>query len=324
MKIIACLKQIKRLAITPDNTTKKGVEYIDRFQRHSFKGNSGICERQYEAIITRNYHTVEKGLSYVNYRAGFGKRNIEALLSSMENYIKDGYDPNRFFFQTAISTLEAYIKENRKYDYYDEQLEQRLAQFDISGNEKGGALYFEPKTKEQLLNLKYDDFILSRHSIRHFAADDVDVKDIISALELAQHTPSACNRQGWRTIIVSNKDVIREVLKNQNGNEGFGHEFNKLLIITADLCCFNFDREIHQAFIDGGMYAQSVLNALHFEGLGSVPLSASLSKEQEDNVREILNLKESEMLIMFIGTGKYPDECKTTMSARTKAVIEIV
>ena len=100
--------------------------------------------------------------------------------------------------------------------------------------------------------------------------------------------------------------------------------YSKLLIITADLCCFNFDREIHQAFIDGGMYAQSVLNALHFEGLGSVPLSASLSKEQEDNVREILNLKESEMLIMFIGTGKYPDECKTTMSARTKAVIEIV
>ena len=118
--------------------------------------------------------------------------------------------------------------------------------------------------------------------------------------------------------MISNKEIMQKVLNNQNGNEGFGNEFDKLILIVSDLRYFNRDRELFQAYIDGGMYAQSVLNSLHFQHIATVPLSASLSMKQEENIRKLLKLNGSEVLVMFIGIGNYPDECLTTMSTRRK------
>ena len=67
------------------------------------------------------------------------------------------------------------------------------------------------------------------------------------------------------------------------------------------------------------MYAQSIINALHYYHIASVPLSASLKKNQEENIRRILALDDAEVLIMFIGIGNYPDDCKTTRSERHEA-----
>lgn len=115
-----------------------------------------------------------------------------------------------------------------------------------------------------------------------------------------------------------------DVLKNQNGNRGFGHEIDKLLLVTVDLRFFNRDREIFQAYIDGGMYAMSLINSLHYECIGTIPLSGSLTQNQDTNVRKILNLDEAEIIIIFIGVGNYPEKCQTTKSIRHKPVIEII
>ena len=71
-------------------------------------------------------------------------------------------------------------------------------------------------------------------------------------------------------------------------------------------------------FLAGFKYSQSVLNSLHFQHIATVPLSASLSMKQEENIRKLLKLNGSEVLVMFIGIGNYPDECLTTMSTRRK------
>ena len=142
---------------------------------------------------------------------------------------------------------------------------------------------------------------------------------------LAQHTPSACNRQGWKCIVIKDKEKIREVLNNQNGNTGFGDEINKLLVVVSDLNYFSKGRELHQAFIDGGMYAMNVIHALHYYGVGTIPLSAALNNEQERNVRRLLEMKENEILIMFIGCGNYPDEkIMTTRSSRREPNIKLI
>lgn len=188
----------------------------------------------------------------------------------------------------------------------------------------GGVFEFYPSSEKELKKMNYEEFIKNRHSIRHFLKSDIDEEVLKKALDLAQFTPSACNRQGWKTIVISNKNVIKRVLENQNGNEGFGHEFNKLLLVLGDLRYYNNDRELYQVYIDSGMYAQSILNSLHYYHIGSVPLSASLTSEQEKNVRKILQLNDAEILIMFIGIGNYPDKCITTLSTRRKANIKIV
>lgn len=297
----------------------KNREYIRRYKKYSFDGDICIDEKQYEAVITRWYHTIEKGLAYNDFRAGFGEKNLDALLTAMENYLADGYSDTAFFYRTALSTLKAYQEKNKKYNYINEELNQRIGKLPGTPNDAGGVITDVLISKEEVQGLNYAAFVLSRHSMRHFSDEKIDIGQMNRVMDLAQHTPSACNRQGWQARIILKQNLIENVLKYQNGNQGFGNEFKGLILVTGDLRCFNKDRELYQVYIDGGMYCQSILNALHFENIASVPLSASLTSNQEKMIRKILSINDSEVLLMFIGIGRYPQIGLTTRSERKEA-----
>ena len=322
MKISTYVNGIKRkfTGQTPWTSLKT---YYKNFQKYSFIDCHCETPEQYEASITRLYHTIEKGLSYENYRAGFGASNVESLIVSLEQYSSKGYDTDKFFYKTALSCLEAYLLENKKYGYEDTVIENRINSLYGTANNAGGIRFVEKPSAPEKLN--YKELVMQRHSIRHFSEIPIDIEKVKAAIELAQFTPSACNRQGWKTRIVSDKKILRAILANQNGNRGFGQEFDKLLIITADLRAQQKDREIFQAFIDGGMYAEGVVNSLYYYGIGSVPLSAALTPKQEKNIREVTRIDDAEVLILFVGIGNYPtDSFKTTKSERRDASIEII
>lgn len=295
--------------------------YRNKFFAYSFDTNASRNEVQYEANITRWYHTIEKGLSYEKYRPGFGKENISILIKQLEEYSKK-YDTSKFFYQTALSTLKEYIRKNKEYGYEDKELEKRIASLPGEANEFGGTIKFIlPDTKK----LNFEELVKTRHSVRHFSDKPLDVEDVKEAIALAQYTPSACNRQGWKSYIVQDKKKIEELLKYQNGNIGFGQEFDMLLLVTGDLRAFNRSREVFQVFIDGGMYAMRVLDSLYYKGIAACPLSASLTSEQEKHARSILNLDDAEVFILYIGIGNYPEgENQTTRSERHEPYTEIV
>ena len=306
-----------------DSTKKQIKKYVKRFNNYSFVDCQCVYPEQYEASIIRLYHTIEKGLSYEEYRPGFGKNNIEKLVSSLEQYSFNGFDTSKFFYQTALSCLYEYVHKNKKYGYEDPSLNMRIKSLPSKPNDFGGTiLVSKPQHVE---TLSFEQILLNRHSIRHFSNFPVDVSIIQDAVKLAQHTPSACNRQGWKTRIISNKEKIKQILANQNGNAGFGQEFDKLLVVTADLRMQQKNREVFQAFIDGGMYAENVLNCLYYKGVGAVPLSASLTYTQEKNVRSVIGVDDAEVFIMFIGVGNYPDgEFLTTRSERKPIDVEVI
>ena len=226
--------------------------------------------------------------------------------------------------QTDAPGLNEYAKKNEKYGFENKEVSKRISALPGVANDAGGVIKFIPLSEEELGKANYKELVETRHSIRHFSDKPVELERVEDAVKLAQYTPSACNRQGWKTYIVKDKAVLREVLKNQNGNRGFGQEFDKLLVVVGDLRYFNRDREVFQVYIDGGMYAMRVLDSLYYERIASVPLSASLTKEQEENVRKLLKLDPAEVLIMFIGIGNYPDECQTTRSERKPAEYTVI
>ncbi len=319
MRIKFYYNELKRKYFPNIEIKKKQNDYYRRFLKYSFLGTKCRDERQYEAVITRWYHTIEKGLAYTNFRAGFGKRNLDLLLTSMENYISDGYSPKQFFYETALSVLSAYQEKNARYGYTDEKLNTRIAKLPGEPNDLGGTIDNACISLSDVQKLNYKEFVYSRHSMRHFSTEAINKESVEKAISIAQKTPSACNRQGWQARIVLDKELMKKVLQYQNGNEGFGHEFGGLICVTGDLRCFNRDRELYQVYIDAGMYAQSILNALHFENIASVPLSGSLTMSQEKNVCNLLGLAEYEVVVMFIGIGNYPDEGLTTRSERKES-----
>ena len=303
---------------------KQADDYCSRYQKYAFDENGTLtAPEQFESCITRLYHTIEKGLAFPEFRAGFGMNNIQKLLHHMELYAKK-FDTTAFFYRTALSVLQAYIHKNVEYGYEDPELESRVEKLPGEPNDLGGVIPVRPLSLEKVQSLGYADFVKSRHSVRHFSEAPVDIERTKAAVALAQHTPSACNRQGWKARIVVDPELLSELIKNQNGNRGFGEEINQMIVVTGDLRYFNQDREQFQVFIDGGMYAQSIIQALHYEGIAMIPLSASLWNEQEQAVRRLLKIEEAEVLIMFIGVGNYVDECVTTRSERKPAQIIVI
>lgn len=312
---------VKKIAVkfglVKDDSLVKYQSYQKAYQRNAFSDTKCNNYEQYEAVITRWYHTIEKGLSYSNYRPGFGKDNIQKLMTLMESYASK-YDTDAAFYQTSLSCLHEYIRKNKEHGLINHELEERINRLPGNDNGCGGVLTVGKPDFEAVKHYNLEEIMVNRHSIREFTDEPVDTEVIKDAIRLAQFTPSACNRQGWKTRIIADKDMVLNVLQYQTGSNGFREQINKLLLVTCDIRYFNKKREIFQPFIDGGMYAESLINSLYFKGIGSIPLSASLTSKNEKSVRELLGIKSNEVFILFIGVGNYPESCLAPRSERKK------
>lgn len=291
-----------------------------RFSAHSFVDKK-LNFNQIEARLTKEYHSIEKGLSYANIRLGFGKDVLKNIIDLMEIYREQGLPLDSHVYETALSTLKEYIQIHKENNYDISNLENKVNQLSegARANNSGGVLI---KNKEDILKDSKSDFrkfSLSRLSIREYSEQPVSYEILEEALKLATHTPSACNRQPWKVRIVENSEDKKFIQANQNGNRGFGDHIDKFIIITSDVSYYDKGRERNQANIDGGMYAMNLIYSLHYYGVATVPLSASLSIAQEDNLRSRFSIPESENFVMFIGIGNYTDNFKVTKSDRRKA-----
>lgn len=317
------IKHIIRVLIRKFTLYKQFKFYFLKFKKYSFVDNECSCREQYEAYIMRQYHIIEKGLSYNNYRPGFGRDKIIKLISTLEQYAANYNDVSVFFYETAISCLKAYERKNKECGLNDAEIEDRVNKLQGNDNNLGGTVAVSAPVDAS--HMTFEELLTTRHSIRHFSNTPVDLKLLTDVIKLAQHTPSACNRQGWKTRVIADKEKISTILANQNGNQGFGQEIDKLLVVTADLRTQQRNRELYQAFIDGGMYAANILNALFVKGIGAVPLSASLTPKQEDNIRGLIGVSDAEVFILLIGVGNYPEgKVITTRSERKPIEVEVI
>lgn len=61
--------------------------------------------------------------------------------------------------------------------------------------------------------LQYIDFIKSRRSSKLLEPRDVDINDLLTALEAAVSAPNAHNAQPWRFILIRNKETVLKLLE---------------------------------------------------------------------------------------------------------------
>ena len=165
-------------------------------------------------------------------------------------------------------------------------------------------------------NDSFDVFSKSRSSVRNFGETDIPIEKISMALDLARNTPSACNRQSWRTHIFSKKEIINEILSVQGGNRGFGHLANKIIVITGELGVFGHAFERNQVFVDGGMYAMNLLYALHHNKIAACILNCSTTHNKDKKLRKLCQIADSEVFIAIIACGIPPDTFRVASSPR--------
>ena len=240
-------RRILKKVLRKEPMKSLSMQHYHRFMKYSYI--DGKCENktQFDASITRIYHTIEKGLSYEEFRSGFGVEKVKLLIETLEEYDKK-FGCESFTYKTALSCLHEYIVKNWQYGYQNPELEQRILALHGVANDKGGTLLVEDPANrlpsQQPHNMNFACLMEDRHSVRAFGEEPIDLEKLKGAIGIAQFTPSACNRQPWKTRIIANEELINRILENQNGNSGFGQGINKLLIITTDLSCFQKERTI--------------------------------------------------------------------------------
>ena len=295
--------------------------YAGDFRR--FFNYSGIRrqgeEGRLRARITAQYHVIEKGLSHHAARPGFGKDMVAALVASLQRYYEAGYRASCSQYQSALAVLESYREYNRSQNAQiprevDDFLQRAGGMF--NGQFAGG---HDTKRGEDLLTCWRRDFrslATNRHSIRCFSTSPIEREAILRAVDLARSAPSACNRQPARVHMFKNKQKIREILAIQGGANGFVELIDTLLIITVDLRGYFGFAERNLGYVDGGLFAMALTYALCYEGIGSCLLHLALSRAQEEQLREMACLPDTETAVVMLGAGRVPEALKVAHSQR--------
>jgi nitroreductase len=308
------LKRRRRHLILSRMFRKDLVRYL-KYSRTS--GNDDPVKMTGTIIL--QYHVIEKGLTMPEVRPGFGQDRIISLCGDCRKYIEK-YGMNDQQILHAAGVIFEYENYHRQINFI---LEKNVRD-SISGLKN--ILQGEPVTASQRHTSKTDyfryvsgafrEFSESRASVRHFTDEDIPSNKIRMALDLARNTPSACNRQSWRTYVFTEKKIISGLLESQGGNRGFGHLTNKLIIIAGELGVFCNSNERNQVYIDGGIYAMNLLYSLHSMEIAACIMNCSFDHEKEEEIKVSAGIKESEVLIAMIACGIPPDEFKIASSPR--------
>jgi nitroreductase len=166
-------------------------------------------------------------------------------------------------------------------------------------------------------NMDFEDFFSHRFSIRNYSGAKIDENLIRKALEISEKTPSQCNRQPWYNAVVSNKDLIDQLISLQQGGRQFKNDISHAVVVCGKYTHF-YGSEHHQPFVSAGMYAMSLLLAFHSLGLGAIPLNLGIDIKRINKIQKLLDLPDGCFPVLIVGVGDINEEIKVAFAERFK------
>lgn len=278
-----------------------------RYQLYSssvFKGKN----KNSDFRIIKYYHRLEKGLSFRSRKNDSGKGAVLELIDIYSETVDSKQK------RIALNVLHEYMEDAT----YSKEAMEKIESFLLKNKptiKEGGVLNSSAEMRNKGILKNPEDFFLSRYSVRQFSNKEVDESLLARALSLASKTPSVCNRQGWFVYRV-NKKQIAGALKFQNGNSGFSDEIKNLIVIAVDTAAFEGEAERYQAWIDGGMYAMSLVYAMHSLGISTCILNLSNSPVKDIGLKKYLSISNQMNLICMVAYGHSDEEIKVCSSVR--------
>jgi nitroreductase len=288
-----------------------------RFVRYSswlFK--SGANRFNFSAV--KIYHSIEKSLSFKNRSKGSGWTAVLDFIHLLKkNHCNDR--PLVFHEKVGINVVREFVHKSTPNQKISKEVDDFVNRFgsDFTDVGRGGVLETQEITLKRGVLADPQSFFLSRYSVRDFKEHRVDESVVHQAMELSSKTPSVCNRESYFIYYIDDKDLIGKILKFQNGNRGFGDAIPGLIIITSDLRAFVSQIERYQYWIDGGMYAMSLVYAFHSLGLGTCCLNWSQSFLADIKARNILPIDNHHTIMMLLAVGYPSDDLKVCASLRS-------
>jgi len=268
------------------------------------------------------YHIIEKGLTMPEPRPGFGKAVVLSLINTVERYEKMNQQKMDLEFIQSVSVLKEYYNYHNQLNFrLDEHLQNKLSLINQKFATLEGLKQISISKEDyfQFSNASFDKFCQSRYSVRNYIKKEIPIDVLYTCINLAQRSPSFCNRQPSRVHIVKSVESKQAILSLQNGNRGFGHLANTLIVLSSVV---STTKDIHERFenhLNGGLFGMTLLNALHFYKIGACSLNWSVSDDKDIKLRKIIEIPKNEVVLMIIACGYLPDNFTIASSPRKKA-----
>jgi len=260
-------------------------------------GQQELSGDQHEARLTMDYHRIEKGLALPEPKQPFGA----ALSERMTQLIGD----------TPSANSE---------DRYVELAEQALAALEMWNVDGVIESEVTPLLADALMSLTPAAayaFFESRHSIRNFDSTRVPTtSELTRGVELASNTPSVCNRQGFRVHFYRDRDEIDAILRIQNGATAFAQTVPAVGVVTARRAMFVGPDERNQRWVDGGLFAMTLVWAFHALGLSTCMLNWALPNVSSNRLRKLAGIPDGEDIVVLIAIGHAAEGARVARSEK--------
>lgn len=297
-----------------------------RFFRASSSGKYDLTDSELEARILAKAHSLEKGLSLPAVRAWFGIDALRELERCLKLHEARHLDVSAAPYRMAAAAVRNYLAYQKQHHgeapdglKFVEAMAMRLQ----AGTDNPSTIDRTAHEVRALAQGSFPDVVASRHSIRMFADTAIDMERVNAAIELAMRSPSVCNRQGARVHLITEPQKLKVALDIQGGNRGFGEQIRLLLVVACDMSIFRGSKERNQGFVDGGLFAMTLLYGLHYQGLGACTLNWSAGRRKDLALRRQLDLPESHLVCTLIGVGNLRDDFRVAASPR-RSLEEVV
>ena len=272
--------------------------------------------RKLKTDLQIRVHAIEKGMSIGTLKKGFGNQKACGIIDDLIKYIAIGGD-NQFVVESC-SVLKRYI--DFKIEIGDEvgdvksKLDGFIKDYNITPFDKGGVNFLKYDNIRKMASGSLPEVIASRYAIRDFGDQPVDMNLLKKALQTAEKTPTACNRQSCRIHIYTG-DKAHKLFNLQGGANGFASDMQVAILICGDLMSYYLD-ELNLPYVDGGLYGMNLMLALHYYGLASIPLTMGRKVRCLNKIKCEMNLPKNEVPVLLIGVGSYKEEFKAAVSSR--------
>lgn len=256
------------------------------------------------ALLRRNVHRLEKGLIMKPRRSMFAAEYLEETVLCYKRAVNSeflGLEEirwatdvlNQYFEVIEVNEFTVHCKqifemykiesEDKRIPYKFKELNQRRASY------------------EQLLTV-----FKRRRSVRWYLDKEIPSVIVEQAIEAASLAPSACNRQPYKFIRLTDKSMIQKVSSYAMGTAGWLQSIQNLFIVIGNLDSYVNERDRHVIYIDGSLAAMQFMLACETLDLATCPINWPDIEKREKKLEKALGLRPFERPIMLIAVG-YPD-----------------
>lgn len=259
-------------------------------------------------------HSIEKGMCMVKPRP-FGAKKVKELIAILSEYPHK----NEFEYGIGCGILRTWRMFFKTHGWEGEEGYEQAGRFlekcTVHMRNVGSKAVYRPEVTEES---SFAEVLFSRYSVRGFQKRELEEEDIHFALQCFLKAPTACNRQMCKVYQIKNTEIKGLLDETVLGVSGFDKDTVHYFVITYDIAAFEYSGERNQGYLNAGLTSMNFVNGLHARGIGSCFLQWSNKGREDQAVRQVLGISDSERIAVVIGAGYYPDISTIPCSCRKK------